>query len=337
MTLGGHFGWKDLAFLPWGATHAALAGGEKVAGWAKGQAGSGDTPAVPPPTLDANAYQFGGAPGVADAAAGKAYGAGDLGVSTGQLAMQEGLRTGATGNAALAQGQAQQQQFTDNANAFNQRQTAQPFANQIAGLEGTEGPSAAQAQLQSGSNMAMAQQLALARSGRGLGGNAAAMSQAQGNMAGISANQANQAAGLRAQENAAWRQRQASNLGLANSQIMQGQGQNDAQVQAMLGMGLQANAQGQGTYLGARGQQNQNFGTTLGGIQTGLQGQQVANQVRDQQLQGSMGQQDDMIRIWAAQNGFNLQEKQRKDAQDAAILSSVSSGAAQYFGSGGGK
>src|SRR5690606_8119973 len=92
---------------------------------------------------------------------------------------------------------------------------AQGLAGSLAALEATEGPSAAQAQLQLATNQAMASQLALARSGRGLGGGAAAMSEAQRNAAAIQSQAAAQSAALRAQEQAAWRQRQAANLGAA--------------------------------------------------------------------------------------------------------------------------
>jgi hypothetical protein len=340
MTIFGNFGWKDIAFLPWGATHLAAAGIEKGANWVKGQAegelGGGGS-AGPAPTLDPNAYQYGGAPGAADQAANLATATGQQAGGIGAQAFLAGNDTAKEGSNMLGYGRSLLAQRNADAQRFDARQTAQPYASQLAGLESTEGPSAAQAQLQNGTNMGMAQQLALARSGRGMGGNAAALGLAQGNMAGIAANQANQAAGLRAQENAAWRQRQASNLGMANSQILQGQAQNDAMYGGMQTLGMGALGQGQDAYLAARAQQNQNWGTTLGGIQTNLQSQQVANQIRDQQLQGSMGAQDDMIRIWAAKNGFDLQEKQRKDAQDAAILSAASSGAASYFGSGGGR
>lgn len=92
---------------------------------------------------------------------------------------------------------------------------AQRAASQLAGLEATEGPSAAQAQLQAGSNRAMAQNLAMARAGRGFGGQASSLLQAQFANAAQQQNAANQSAQLRAAENAAWRQRQAQNLGAA--------------------------------------------------------------------------------------------------------------------------
>jgi len=87
--------------------------------------------------------------------------------------------------------------------------------DQLAGLESTEGPSAAQAQLRSGLNEAQQSNLAMARSGRGWGASAASLGQAQTANAAAGQQAANESARLRAQENAAWRARQAANLGTA--------------------------------------------------------------------------------------------------------------------------
>jgi hypothetical protein len=82
-----------------------------------------------------------------------------------------------------------------------------------------EGPSAAQAQLQQGTNQALASQLALARSGRGLGESATGLSQAGEQASGIVANQANQSAALRAQETQAYRQNQLNALGASGQAL----------------------------------------------------------------------------------------------------------------------
>lgn len=89
------------------------------------------------------------------------------------------------------------------------------LAKTLPELEATEGPSAALATLNLATDRNARQQLALARSGRGFGQSASALSEAADNIAGLQQDAANQAAVLRAQENAAWRGRQASNIGTA--------------------------------------------------------------------------------------------------------------------------
>lgn len=207
--------------------------------------------------------------------------------------------------------------------------TAATYGGRLAGLEAQEGPSAAQAQLQSGTNMAMAQQMAMARSGRGFGGNSAAMGLAQGNMAGISANQANQAAMLRAQENAQWRGRQASNLG------------NAASIQA--GLGSQYGQQGQADLASRLASQRANDEAAIGwagqgdsaynnGVAANLNGQSLANQVRGAEMQGGQSIEDNAMRHWAAQNGYNLAQQQRQDQQDAAFMQFMATTGASLLG-----
>lgn len=74
------------------------------------------------------------------------------------------------------------------------------YANQLAGIGAQQGPSAAQAQLQSALNQSNAQNLAMARSGRGWGGSATAQSQALAANAQAGQQAANASAVLRAQE-----------------------------------------------------------------------------------------------------------------------------------------
>jgi len=83
--------------------------------------------------------------------------------------------------------------------------------NQFANRE--QGPSAAQAQLQAGTDLAAKQQYGFARSQPGGGG--AALRTAAFNAAGISSNAANAAATLRAQEDQAYRAQQLQALGAA--------------------------------------------------------------------------------------------------------------------------
>ena len=78
-----------------------------------------------------------------------------------------------------------------------------------------EGPSAAQAQLQAGSDAAQRSALSMARSGRGAGDSAAALRDASFNNAATQGTVAGQSAQLRAQETDAYRQRQLAALNAA--------------------------------------------------------------------------------------------------------------------------
>lgn len=84
--------------------------------------------------------------------------------------------------------------------------------NMLFGLEQDQGPSGAEALLQQGANRSMAQSLALARSGRGYGSSALGLQQALQSNAGTMQDVGNAAALLKAQEYAAWKQRQAANI-----------------------------------------------------------------------------------------------------------------------------
>ncbi|TAK10617.1 MAG: hypothetical protein EPO32_14905 [Anaerolineae bacterium] len=125
----------------------------------------------------------------------------------------------ALGTSAQATGQALQNRagpgvnFADAA-AMRARQQ-QVFDATMAAGQAQPGPSAAQAQLQMGTNQALANQLALARSGRGAGDAASAMRQAAFQNADIQQNASNSAAMLRAQEDEAFRQRQLAAFGAA--------------------------------------------------------------------------------------------------------------------------
>lgn len=146
---------------------------------------------------------------------------------------------------------------------------ASGYAGDLAMLEATQGPSAAQAQFNVLQNQAMQDNLALARSGSGFGESAQAMSQAINANALAGQDAANQAAILRAQEDQAWRQRQASNLGAA-AQLGLGAGQQygeQAQFQATLEQ-TQANSNAQ-NYLQAMSLATDQ---TQAAAATGLQG-----------------------------------------------------------------
>ncbi len=189
---------------------------------------------------------------------------------------------------------------------------AQGNALNLANLEATQGPSAAQAQLQSGLNQAQASNLALARSGRGWGGNAQALAQAQNQNVTMGQNAANQAAMLRAGEDAAWRQRQASNLmGAGEMQTNLGaQYQNQTQFGGDLALRQQAlNDQ---TMLGLTDQQRQSLmgaGNLYGqGVGMEFQGSAMdmaAQQAANQTYLGGLGTQ------YGAQTGVDALNMQK--------------------------
>lgn len=259
---------------------------------------------------DIRNYQYGRSATGADDAV-------NMALVTGDQAMQHAYNTS---DADRAQALAAQQRGALQGNWGNQNAAiggAGSYAGQLSSLEAQQGPSGAQAQLNAGTNAAMAQQLAMARSGRGLGGNAAAMGLAQGNMAGISANQANQAAMLAAQENQAWRGRQATNLGNAAG-IQLGMGtQYGQQGTADLGAAVAGRAQNDTAALGWAGQGDQAFNN---GVAANFNGQSLGNQIRGAEMQGGQTAEDNFLRQWSAKNNYTLAQQQRQDQQDAAML-----------------
>jgi len=304
-----------------GTTHAKLAGSFY----------NGNNPhGNPYGGADQRNFMYGRTPTGADDAVARTSGIADKGIGIGQQAIDAGNAAGNTASDIFVARQ-------NDANGYKNRQLQQgdfgqqnSTLGQLGGLEAQQGPSGAQAQLQNGTNMGMAQQVALARSGRGFGGNAGAMGLAQSNQAGLAANQANQSAQLSAQENAAWRGRQAANLGtVANAQGQQvgtnlnaglaSQAQNDAATMGLLGMGQNAYFQGQGI-------QQQGYGQGLQGVGMGLQGQGINNQTRDTELRGGIAQDDSMLRQWAAENNLTLAGQQRQDQQNAAYAQMFATG-----------
>jgi hypothetical protein len=241
-------------------------------------------------------FMFGRDPNAADVAVQKAYDTGQGAQTTGENLLSLGLT-----EANLAQDR--QAMYGD--------WTAQNQAlGQLRGLEATQGPSGAQAQLMAGNNAAMGQQLALARSGRGFGGGAASAGLAQSNMAGIGAQNANNAAMLSAQENAAWRQRQAGNLGTAAGMYGEQQMRDLNSYYANMGQNDQ-------TALGWAGLGTQAY---QGGVNANLAGQQVGNQIRGMELSAGQNLEDQMLRRWAAENGFSMAQAQAQAQQNAALI-----------------
>jgi hypothetical protein len=260
--------------------------------------------------VDQRNYMYGRDPAGADQAVNKAWGTGDAAVNYGTQASNIGYDMARQyANRGPQQGDWAQQ------NAALGMSSG--YGTQLAGLESQQGPSAAQAQLQQGTNQAMGSQIAMARSGRGFGGGAGAAGLAQSNMAGIQANQANQAAQLRAQEDAAWRQRQAANLGSAAG-IQQGIGQQYGQ---QVGTDLNAYYQNQGQNDAAtQASINQANQAYMQGIGASLSGQGVAAGIRGQELGAGMNREDNYLRWAAAKQGYDLAQQQRQDQQNAAYI-----------------
>lgn len=113
-------------------------------------------------------------------------------------------------------GQSSRNTAMDYTNRAGQSATQQ---QQLAALnnfaKAPEGPSAAQAQLQAGSDAAQRSAMSMARSGRGAGDSASALRDAAFSNATTQGNVASQAATLRSQEDAAFKQRQLEALNAA--------------------------------------------------------------------------------------------------------------------------
>ncbi len=218
-------------------------------------------------------------------------------------------QAGATGGAINAEGYAAGQRNAPNTQYGNQyrnlgdqaRGTADAYNSQAASstqqdrqlaalnnfASAGEGPSAAQAQLQAGSDAAQRSAMSMARSGRGAGDSASALRDASFNNATTQGTVAGQSAQLRAQETEAYKQRQLAALNAAMggagairagdataAQIAQGtraqdlgfQGQQDQRSQFGTTSQLQAQGQNDAARQGL-------YNTGLGYQQMGLQGE----------------------------------------------------------------
>jgi hypothetical protein len=189
------------------------------------------------------------------------------------------------------------------------------LANQLRSLAGApQGPSAAQAQLQAGTDQALNSQLAMARSGSGFGESAGAMANAQQNAAGIQSNAANQAAMLRSNEDQAYRARQLQALGMSGDALGQGRAADLALGQQQIGQGQfgtqtalqqqQMNDQLRQNLIG-QGLQAQNMG--LAGMAQGIGAQNQANQLALEaaraQQQGTMGLEQTRADVYGMDQG----------------------------------
>jgi hypothetical protein len=192
----------------------------------------------------------------------------------------------------------------------------------------------------------------MARSGRGFGGNSAAMGQAQSGMAQVSANAANESAQLRAQEDAAAKQRQLQALqtslqgGLGLQSQYGGQAQfntqtalaqqqaNDAKQLAENQLALNYQQYGTNAGLGY-GQQALNYDqlaqgyrqfgdqTEMGyrelGEQNNLQHQQLGQQALNNQAEYELAQQQMWVEAQKANQGADLE----KDAGNTSVVGSI--------------
>jgi Chaperone of endosialidase len=199
-----------------------------------------------------------------------------------------------------------------------------------------DGPSGAQAQLRQATNTGLATQLAMARSGRGFGGGAASMGQAQANMAGISANAANESAQLRAQEFATARQRELAaldtamggRLNLGQQQIGQSQFDTSSQLQQTGMNDAASNAQNQ---LALQYQQyglNAGLGYGQLGEQTALQHQQLGenSNLSHQQLgensnlsHQQLGEQSNLSHQQLGQHAYDQQAEYELEQQQMEL------------------
>lgn len=214
------------------------------------------------------------------------------GASLGAAAQQRGQMLGGAAQSQAFEGQQAALAGQNRSNAYQNQ--AMGAANGYGGMSADEraqsqgslarlenfyqqgpGPSAAEAQLRQGADQNMAQQIALARSGRGVGANAAAMRQAQFQNAATGQQMNQQASVLRANEAANWRQQQLGAMGMEQNTLA-GMRQQD--------IGAQGQAYG---VAGTMGQQGLGYG------QLGANYQQIGNNAQatfeGQGLQGNLG------------------------------------------------
>jgi hypothetical protein len=276
-----------------------------------------------------------------------AQGAG-FGQSLGSQALQEKNDLGETAGWASSR-YAPQTQYDPSlakAQASNQQGGAAQYglAQQLSGMAAApEGPSAAQAQLQQGTDAALAASVAAARSGTGFGESANAMEAAGQQSAATIGNAAAQSAQLRAQEDQAYKNRQLQALGMSGEQLGAGR-------QGDVGLAQQLAQQGQfGTSaaLQQTGMNDQFAGTLYGqqiqagqlaqqGYQMGQTAQENAlssqRQGQEQQLaaaqaqqQGTMGYQSDLNDIYQTDMTHNIESRKLDQQKDKDRVNGVAS------------
>lgn len=221
---------------------------------------------------------------------------------------QQGQQTNPLQQANQAQAQAQLNQANQNAAA------QMGTARELAAAGGQDTLSAANAQLQQGTNQALNSAMSVAKSGQGFGGSAATLAQAAQAAPQAIANQANQAAMLAAGESQARANRQmaglqgaGSLLGQAGSQQLQGAGQQaqmEQQNALLRQQGIEANNQ-----LGL-GYGNLGLGYNQAALQGVAQGNELAQQSMQNAANAGLGQQ-----LQAGQLGLGGQQLDLQAAQ----------------------
>ena len=210
----------------------------------------------------------------------------------------------------------QGQQYLQNADVGRGNQLQTLEALQAFAAQG-EGPSAAQAQLQAGTDMAARQQYGMARSQPGGGG--AALRNAAFNAAGISGNAANSAAALRAQETANYRNTQLAALGQSQQAATGMRGADQAYA---LAQANQANTDANLAFNVGQNNLNAQLQNRAQGDQTWLNTVGIGAQYDQQRdalagMQQNSGAQLEQARAagaginsgnWATQEGLNRQD-----------------------------
>jgi hypothetical protein len=196
-------------------------------------------------------------------------------------------------------------------------------------LQQGPGPSVAQAQLRQQNDANVGNMMAMAASGRGTGGNAAAQQQAL--FAGANAGQQTnmQAAQLRAQEAQAWRAQQLQAQGMrsdigGNIATQGAQAQQLGLAQGQLGQNVIGQSQGLAANMQQAGAQNQ-----LNWNQLGQQNYQQGAQLRGQMTTAAQNQ---ATQIALA----NQKDYQSTDASQLGFLGGVMSMGGAAMGGGGG-
>lgn len=165
-------------------------------------------------------------------------------------------------------------------------QQAQAYAAMMAAGQAPEGPSAAGAQLQAGTNQALAADLAAARSGRGAAGAAAGMNHAAAANAGQQQGLAAQAMSTRAAEMQGYLQRQQQAFGGAGQLASQMRGGDIGQSEFLTQSELKNREIADQAGLGFTGLAQQGY---QGAAETTLSSEQLANQIQMARMAGTMG------------------------------------------------
>lgn len=199
-----------------------------------------------------------------------------------------------------------------------------------------QGPSVAAAQLQQGQDAAMGQSLALARSGRSLGGGAAAMQQAQFQNAQTEQATNQQAAVARLQEQQQYRQMQLGALGAAQ----QGFGQAGQQANAINAANVGVQGQNIGFQQAQQGVNNQTtgvYGQIAQGLNsTGMQQNQLGlgyDQLGFNTLAASLGGSEQYQNSINGNGIAQAQINQAQNTQNMAMMSGAAGAAANYAAS----